>query len=583
MTTLDPPRTLVGAPDPDEPHDSAGDQPSRDDQCRIVAGGPSSLDGHACDGAQRRAAVEGPNSAARHMTTDTHRAFADGGSRPLDGRPSLATPITDAVEGSDSASDQIRLGAQPWPVAGGPRPLDDQEIDEAHRSFVAEGSNIDPGQSPTAAQTGCTGVDRHIRDDHRWRDAHSVTVVAEQSPPAPATEHATPNGGASGLADPDIDHGDDQGAPAGVEQYIRDDQGGHAAQRPAVVAEQSPPGAAMAAPTPIADAPRPADPNIDSGHGGSDARATTAGVEQSPPGATMREPTPSGSASRPVDLDDPFLKMAADVLDDLERVRVANENRLRQLTRTATDADGEDRGFGLDERHPDVARLSALVDALRQAEHDAELQLGRTMRRHPLYPWVKATVGIGIKQGARLLAAIGDPYIRPELIRKDGTVEPSRPRRVSELWAYTGYHVLRSGQSGDDNQSALAGAAGGDDPGHRASEAHTRGAGVAPTPRRGQRCNWSTSAKMRAFLIAESCVKQTASPYRVVYDEGRVKYADAVHATECRRCGPSGHPAAAGSPLSAGHQHARALRLVAKRVLRDLWRESRALHQAAAS
>lgn len=44
--------------------------------------------------------------------------------------------------------------------------------------------------------------------------------------------------------------------------------------------------------------------------------------------------------------------------------------------------------------------------------------------------------------------------------------------------------------------------------------------------------------------------------------------------------GPAGKPAPTGSPLSTGHQHARALRLVAKTVLRDLWREARRIHEA---
>ena len=80
---------------------------------------------------------------------------------------------------------------------------------------------------------------------------------------------------------------------------------------------------------------------------------------------------------------------------------------------------------------------------------------------------------------------------------------------------------------------------------------------------------------MRAYLAAESCMKQRESPYRAVYDATRVKYADAVHSAECARCGPSGHPAMPGSALSDGHKHARGLRAVAKEILRDLWREAR--------
>ncbi len=61
------------------------------------------------------------------------------------------------------------------------------------------------------------------------------------------------------------------------------------------------------------------------------------------------------------------------------------------------------------------------------------------------------------------------------------------------------------------------------------------------------------------------------SPYRDVYDSARVLYASRVHAEPCIRCGPSGHPAAEGSPWSIGHQHAAALRKVGKEIVKDMW------------
>ena len=155
------------------------------------------------------------------------------------------------------------------------------------------------------------------------------------------------------------------------------------------------------------------------------------------------------------DYDAHALYMAATTLDDLERTRIAAENRLRQYTRTEPDEDGEIRGFGLSEAHPDVAQLAAMVAALQGLEHDATLQLQRVVRRHPLGPWIKATKGIGEKQGARLIAAIGDPY---------WNTLHDRPRTVSELWAYSGLHVI-PGQSNADTLGSVAGdlsSAGGD-------------------------------------------------------------------------------------------------------------------------
>jgi hypothetical protein len=60
--------------------------------------------------------------------------------------------------------------------------------------------------------------------------------------------------------------------------------------------------------------------------------------------------------------------------------------------------------------------------------------------------------------------------------------------------------------------------------------------------------------------------------YRQLYDDARRRYAAHTHAAPCIRCGPSGRPAAVGSPWSKAHQHAAALRLVGKTILRDLWR-----------
>lgn len=295
-------------------------------------------------------------------------------------------------------------------------------------------------------------------------------------------------------------------------------------------------------------APTPPGPPISSPA----ARFSAACPEASTPSAAPKGHSPA--ILDPASLADPLLALSADVLDDLERVRISNENRLRQLTRTATDVDGEERGHGLTEDHPDVERLAKLVAALVNAEHDAVLNLNRVLRAHPLGPWVKAHKGVGEKQAARLLASIGDPAWNDAA----GTW-----RTVRQLYTYCGY-----------------------------------GDAAAQVRRRGERSNWDPNAKMRAYLVIDSC-KQVlrkpcakpdgqawaehvedcrCSPYRLVYDDGRRKYADALHDEPCKRCGPSGHPAEPGTPLSAGHQQARAYRLASKALLKDLWREAHRLH-----
>lgn len=266
------------------------------------------------------------------------------------------------------------------------------------------------------------------------------------------------------------------------------------------------------------------------------------------------------------------LTILSDALDDLERTRIANENRLRQLTRTEADSDGEERGFGLSLEHPQVSRLAEIVTSMQKLEHEATLNLQKTMRTHPLGPWVARTKGVGEKQGARLISIIRDPYWNDL---------HDRPRLVSELWAYCGLHVLPAAQSTPDAQAGSGG--GGSKPGDAdlsPSGAHFGPVGVAPSRQRGVKANWSQDAKMRVYLVAASCIKQSSSPYRPIYDEARLKYETSIHQVPCKRCGPSGHPALPGSPLSKGHQHARAMRLVMKTILRDLWLESKELHEA---
>lgn len=262
--------------------------------------------------------------------------------------------------------------------------------------------------------------------------------------------------------------------------------------------------------------------------------------------ATPRKTPPAGP------IVDPLLFVHATAHHDLEQQRIASAHRLRILTTTEPDDDGVMRGFGLDEGHPDVARLAGITQALVALEHDAELGLTRVFRRCAIHPWVKAQIGLGDKQVARLLGAIGDPYWH---------VAEGRPRTVSELWAYCGLHVLPSGHCNSDaHNRPAAGANLGSDPGHVGHAAQHRLAGVAARRRKGQKANWSTDAKTRAYLCATSCIKQASSPYRAVYLARRE------------------HTAGTHPEWTPGHSHNDALRITSKAILRDLWRESRRLH-----
>lgn len=289
------------------------------------------------------------------------------------------------------------------------------------------------------------------------------------------------------------------------------------------------------------------------------------------------------------------LRGATDNLDDIERTRIAVENRLRArllelgAIDPKTKTDIVDVVYALvDAAEPrdaiteELGRTASIVAGIRGLEVEATKEVSLALRAHPLGPWAAKAKGVGPKQGGRLIAAIGDPYVRivvDEFEDRAPTVFHFEPRRgPAQLWAYCGYAVSE---------------------------------GVAVRRQKGQKANWSPVAKSRAYLIADGCKKFRCGacvaagkeakansakgvaewapppvgctcpadfPYRAAYDAARIKYAGAVHERECVRCGPTGKPALVGSPLQPGHCEARAVRLVAKQLLQDLWCVARDWH-----
>ncbi len=236
-----------------------------------------------------------------------------------------------------------------------------------------------------------------------------------------------------------------------------------------------------------------------------------------------------------------LLFVLADVLADLEHGRVANENRLR----------AHEQGKGLDDGRLADSRaartMARITDALGELEHAATLELNRAMRAHPLGPWVKRTVGIGEKQGARLLAAIGDPYIKPAMYNEHGElVAPARPRLVSELWQYCGH-------------------------------------GAPSKRQRGVKSWWNPTAKMRLHLVADKVVQAGVRKLDGWDDSNGY---DFEHRTAISPLGGVYLAARcdwATRDTSDGHKHNHALRMVGKAILLDLWREAHVLHEAEAA
>jgi hypothetical protein len=284
---------------------------------------------------------------------------------------------------------------------------------------------------------------------------------------------------------------------------------------------------------------------------------------------------------------DPLLSTLASGLDDVEKTKNQQGNRYRQLTRTAVDKDGEERGFGLDDSHPAVAAIAAQIDALEALNKAMTKALERQLKQHPLWPWFEAQRGVGPKSAARLLHAIRDPYWNDL---------HDRPRTVSELWAFCGLHTLPTGQILLEAQIGIAGgsqtpasqassdnhpmpAGGSNSAGSDHSRRGAHSAFVAARRQRGQKSNWSTIAKTRAWLIVEACMKQIdpacktdtgignhlddcgCSPYRVVVDERRQ------------------HTAVTHPDWTAGHSLNDGMRIASKELLKDLWREAKRIYE----
>jgi len=235
------------------------------------------------------------------------------------------------------------------------------------------------------------------------------------------------------------------------------------------------------------------------------------------------------------------LRFNVAALDDIEATRIAMENRLRTLTGDWTSEEGREDGFNLPETDPLVVNYTEMLRVLQVEEDVLTKIIEKAMKTSPLGASVLKMQGVGLKQAARLLGAIGDPYWHEV---------QDRPRTVSELWAYCGLDVRN---------------------------------GAAPRRQKGQQSNWSDDGRKRAWLIAKSVEKQTKGKYRELYDS--VKEAEkekAVHTVECARCTPQGQPPAApGTPMKPAHIQSRALRRVAKEVLKDLWLASKEVHEAA--
>jgi len=250
---------------------------------------------------------------------------------------------------------------------------------------------------------------------------------------------------------------------------------------------------------------------------------------------------------------------ASDLLDAAAIEEIgARFDRLRVFAECYTDAQQfrisiGNRVGGAARRHIAVPpdSIDPILDVAARSEAEWKKALRNAYRvevPEPIRRWQAESRGIGEHGLARLLGTLGHPVLAFPHYRDNGELVGGDPylRNVGKLWAYAGFGDptlrRRRGMAADDalalgNQRlktlvwllAVAAMKQGDTtvPGHTTSETHRRSAG-GDTP-----------------------VPDTRLGYRGIYDQGRARYAT--------------------RDWTAGHQHAAALRLVAKAILKDLW------------
>lgn len=231
-------------------------------------------------------------------------------------------------------------------------------------------------------------------------------------------------------------------------------------------------------------------------------------------------------------------------LDDMEGARIATGNRLFAF---------EEKGM---KGTPEAERLRRTVKTLLALEEEATKDLERAMKNHPYAPWVASAKGIGLKQAARLLAALGNVAARPNL---------------GKLRQYAGHGDPKRSHVRKENVRI---------------EMDVEGGEHVYLP-------FSPTAKMRTRMVAKSCIVQRCKPcaararaekLRIQSETGKalndIKLPWTAPASDCT-CAQS-HPYRhvydrermkwADRDTSDGHKDNHALRVVGKKILKGLWR-----------
>lgn len=204
------------------------------------------------------------------------------------------------------------------------------------------------------------------------------------------------------------------------------------------------------------------------------------------------------------------LRLHAEMYEDAVKAFVAISNRASR-----SDLD------------PDIyAQQVKLMKSTKEALGKALVVVYRQVVPQEIIEWQESTPALGAHTLARLLGLTGHPRIALphhwEGSGEDRVLVADEPhlRTIGQFRAYCGH--------GDPSRK-------------RRKEMSAGDAAALGSPR----------AKMVTYLLADAARKNRNSPYRMVYDLARVKYAE--------------------RDWTLGHQDAAAMRKVGKEILKDLW------------
>jgi hypothetical protein len=257
------------------------------------------------------------------------------------------------------------------------------------------------------------------------------------------------------------------------------------------------------------------------------------------------------------------LRIAAEMLEDAQKTRISQENRVHSETVGAR-------------------RYEAILRRASETEKELSkilVALYREVAPPGVVAWQEVTPGVGAHLLARLLGHLGDPVrAQPKAWaeKEDGKHgDKDNPKRalvhnepfertVGQLWQYCGHGGAGRRRKGMTQDEALA----------------------LGNPR----------CKMLTHLISEGIVKaqvrkredgsrHAASFLGRFYLDEKSRYAAKVHSAPCSggpvsagpkkvvfaKCKHDGHYAVAGDPYQPGHVNAIALRHLGKRLLQGLW------------